>query len=258
MLLVADLGFPAFWLFVPWAAVVCLWMVLRVAERDGAERWRAVVMQATWSLAAILGGKLFAMAEAGRVFDIDGGLHRGWRYSGGFIGVAIAAVLFRPWVLPGISPARYADWLAPSFAVGHALMRLSCYFNGCCTGRVCDAAWCLSFHPGSAVAGEQFASGVLASPFLPSLPVLPLHFLFLAAALGVALFLSGFDPHRRFDGQTFLLFLVLHEGTKFGLEFLREPSEPVLQVAAAVPAVLGVIALYLTRGLRTGDATQTR
>jgi phosphatidylglycerol:prolipoprotein diacylglycerol transferase len=246
----AQLGVPAFWLLVPWAAVVCLWMVLRVAERDGVGRWQVIAAQAAWSATAIAGAKLFAMAEAGRLLDADGVLQRGWRYSGGFVGIAIGAAIARPLLLPAVSWARYADWLAPAFAAGHAIMRVSCYLNGCCTGAVCSAGWCVSFPAGSTVAAEQYAAGLLQSPLAASLPVLPLHFLFFAAALGVAFLLSAIDPFRRFDGQTFLWFLVLHEGSKFGLEFLREPRELVLQLAAAVPAAAGLAALVATRSLR--------
>jgi prolipoprotein diacylglyceryltransferase len=244
------IGFPPFWLLVPWTAVLCLWLVQRAAARDGVERWRVVALQLAWSLAALAGAKAFSILETGRVFEADGALNRGWRYSGGVLGMALGVSALRPFLLPSVALARYADWLAPVFAFGHAVMRGSCFLNGCCTGAVCHSAWCLTFPPGSTVVAEQFAAGLLASPYQASLPVLPLHLLFLAMALGVGLFLLAFDPYRRFDGQTFLLFLVLHEGGKLGLEFLRVPEVPALEAAAAVPAAVGLIALLAMRGRR--------
>ncbi len=207
-------------------------------------------MQAGWSLFALAGAKGLSLLEPGALGPISQELAGGWRYSGGFAGLLVGTLVLRPLLLPAVSLARYADWMAPAFALAHAAMRVSCFLNGCCIGEVCRSGFCLSYAPMSTASQEQFARGALATPLMPSEPVLPLQLLFLAAALLVGLGLLRFDRHRRFDGQTFLLFLVLHEGSKAGLELLRFPQVPMLQVAALVPALFGAgaLAIVMLRG----------
>jgi len=87
----------------------------------------------------------------------------------------------------------------------------------------------------------------------PSHPVLPLHLLFMAASLAVGLFLMWFDGRRSFNGQTALLYLVLHEGAKGLLESLREPYVLQLQLtsllisAGALAVLLAMLARYRKR-----------
>ena len=76
-----------------------------------------------------------------------------------------------------------------------------------------------------------------------SLPVLPLHVLFGLASLGVGCLLYFFDPHRRYDGQVILLYLVLHEGAKFGFELFRHPPSQLLQLSSLTPALVGAVML---------------
>lgn len=44
------------------------------------------------------------------------------------------------------------DLLAPSTALGIAIGRIGCYFNGCCFGLPTDVPWCVSFPEGSLAA----------------------------------------------------------------------------------------------------------
>jgi phosphatidylglycerol:prolipoprotein diacylglycerol transferase len=214
-----------------------------MAERDGIAARRVLAMQAGFSVLAILGAKLFSIAErGGELGTFSGELSGGWRYPGGLAGLVLGMVVLRPWLLPGVSLLRYADWIAPAFALSHAVMRISCFLNGCCTGDICYRPWGLAYAPGSVVASEHLAGGLI-PPGAPSEPVLPLQLLFLLAAGAVGLFLLRLDRRRRFDGQIFLLFLALHEGSEFALEFLRSPEVPALELAAGVPAAIGTFAL---------------
>jgi phosphatidylglycerol:prolipoprotein diacylglycerol transferase len=137
---------------------------------------------------------------------------------------------------------RYADWTGPTTAFAHATLRISCFLTGCCTGEICHRPWCVSYPTHSAVWQHHLTS----SPIPPGAwtePVFPLHLAFLLAALGIGGLLAWFDRRRRFDGQTFLLFLAVHEGAKFTLEFFRDPVVPAVRLAAGIPAAVGVAIL---------------
>jgi phosphatidylglycerol:prolipoprotein diacylglycerol transferase len=44
-----------------------------------------------------------------------------------------------------LPPLAMADLLAPGVALGIALGRIGCFFNGCCFGGVCDLPWAVQF-----------------------------------------------------------------------------------------------------------------
>lgn len=110
--------------------------------------------------------------------------------------------------------------------------------------------YCLSYSPGSQAWYIQFKQGLLPHASHPSHPVLPLHFLFMAASFGVGLFLMWFDTRRSFDGQIALLYLVLHDGAKGLLESFREPYVAQLQLTSLLISAVGLIALIIILRVR--------
>ena len=77
--------------------------------------------------------------------------------------------------------------------------------------------------------------------------MLALPILFFFASLAAAVFLLKFDRHRRYDGQVFLLFLLVHELPKSLLELLRVPLIPAQLMAAIAAGVLGLLGLLYLR-----------
>jgi len=51
-----------------------------------------------------------------------------------------------------ISILRFFDAAAPSLALGLALSRIGCFFNGCCFGKPGSLPWCVAF-PDNSPAG---------------------------------------------------------------------------------------------------------
>jgi phosphatidylglycerol---prolipoprotein diacylglyceryl transferase len=240
-------GLKPFLLLLPFALVAANVVVLGRARREEFPLGRLVALQLGAGVFALAGAKGFSLAETGwtpsqPLPDLAAG---GWRYPGGLAGLVVGLLLLRPWLAPGLSLARYADWNALALPLGHLILRASCFLAGCCVGEICDSAFCLRYPPQSQVWFHQLAAHQLSNPDAGSEPVFPLHFAFAAVALAVFVFLRWFDPKRRFDGQTFLLFLVLHDGAKLALEFLRSPSEPQLATAAALSAGFGLVALLV-------------
>ena len=115
--------------------------------------------------------------------------------------------------------------------------------NGCCTGPECTAIYCLSYEPGSQVWYVQLQQGLLDHSSHPSNPVLPLHFLFMGASLGVGIFLMWFDTKRSFNGQIGLLFLILHDGAKGILESFRVPYVGELQQTSLLTCAAALLVL---------------
>jgi prolipoprotein diacylglyceryltransferase len=135
-----------------------------------------------------------------------------------------------------------------------ALVRISCFLNGCCTGAECDSAFCFSYSVGSQAWYVQLKEGLLHSASHPSHPVLPLHFLFMGASFAVGMFLMWFDNRRSFDGQIALLYLFLHDGAKGLLESFRVPYVQELQLTSLSISAAGLIALIIIMRFRRNSS----
>ncbi len=126
-------------------------------------------------------------------------------FYGGLFGASAACILFcRVYKL---ALWRFADVLAPSVALGHAIGRIGCLMNGCCFGRQCDLPWAIKFPP----AHETYPHAVHPTQIYESL----LNFgLYLALAW-------VFRKGRKFDGQIFAIYLMGYAVVRSTVEIFR-------------------------------------
>jgi phosphatidylglycerol:prolipoprotein diacylglycerol transferase len=229
-------------------------------RQDGIRVGRAVGMLLLIAVVAFLGAKLFSLYVRG--WEVYQPLWAEWRgglrYPGALIAMVVLGPLLKRWILPELPLARFLDVLAITVCFAFALVRISCWMNGCCTGPPCSGFLCLSYAPGSQVWYVHLQHGLLASASQHSLPVLPLHFLFMAASLSVGLFLMWFDGRRSFDGQLALLYLVLHDGAKGLLESFRDPYVAQLQLTSLLTSAAGLVALLIILRWRRGKSAATQ
>ena len=145
----------------------------------------------------------------------------GLTYYGGFIGASLAA-----WYV--LNADRFPFWKSADMAgiavpFGLGVGRMGCLLAGCCFGKPSEAAWAITFPPGSPASEAQFQHGLLHSPHLSSLPVQPTQIYESAGSLAIAavllLYLHG---RKRYDGHVFLAFIVLYAALRFMLEFWRD------------------------------------
>ena len=225
-------------------------------RNEGIRAGRAIILLLALAFVALLGAKLFSLQVRGwelyqpLSYELRGGL----RYPGALLAMILVGPLLKRWILPTLPLRRFLDVLAITVCFSFALVRISCFMNGCCTGPECTAAYCLSYQPGSQVWYLQLQQGLLEHASHPSHPVLPLHFLFMAASLAVGIFLMWFDGRRGFDGQIALLYLVLHDGAKGLLESFRVPYVPQLQLTSLLISAAGLIALIIIMRYRSKNS----
>jgi phosphatidylglycerol:prolipoprotein diacylglycerol transferase len=95
------------------------------------------------------------MRDPMRIFAVwEGGL----AYFGGFV-LAVPVAFW--YIVRNKFPVwRFADIAAPGFALGIAVGRIGCLFNGCCFGTPTDLPWGIRFPEGCA-AYAQFGSASL-------------------------------------------------------------------------------------------------
>lgn len=199
-------------------------------------------------ICGVLGGRVMyiilyqwqeLMADPATVLDISRGIS-GLVWYGSFIGGFLAfliCILYRKLPLMLVT-----DIESPYLALGYAIVRVGCFMNGCCYGKVTDSAW-----------GVIFAHGGL-------LPRYPTQLFSSALNLIIFAILWRLYRQRRFDGQVFSVYLMLYAVYRFLVEFWRENSiyfgifSYAQLVACGLFAAGAVLYMYLAR--RSGGALQ--
>jgi prolipoprotein diacylglyceryltransferase len=240
-------GLDALRLMISPIAVFGIVFFVLYLRNDHIRTGRAVGLLIAIAVVALLGAKAFSLHVRGWELyqPLANELRSGLRYPGALLGMILLGPLLKRWILPDLPLLRFLDVLAITVCFCLALVRFSCFMNGCCTGPECEAIYCLSYEPGSQAWYVQFQQGLLDHATHASNPVLPLHFLFMAASFGVGVFLMWFDSKRGFNGQVALLYLVLHDGAKGLLESFRVPYVAELQVTSLSISAAGLIALII-------------
>jgi phosphatidylglycerol:prolipoprotein diacylglycerol transferase len=213
-----------------------------LARRSGWERPEEIVDVAVWAvLAGVVGSRLNYLL----LYEPAEFLRHPWiffRFSGG-------GLVFYGGLALGIAVGGYLAWrrrlgfwatgdlLAPFLAIGYGIVRVGCFLNGCCFGRVTHVPWAVVF--------PSLADGL---PRHPS----QLY----AAAMGLILgFLLLFFYRRRpFSGAVFLAYIGGSALERIIEDFFRDtvmysPTFTLAQVVSAGIFAL-VVPLYLWRARR--------
>ncbi len=183
----------------------------------------------------------FADEPLWKIFNIrDGGLEF---YGGVILSVVVALGYMTAKKLP---IKLFVDLLAPALMLGLAFGRVGCFLNGCCQGQVSNVPWAISFPYGSYVYQDHVSEGRLTVPaelldergwIIPvnqlsdaqrkiaagqrSLLVHPAQLYGIAMALLLSWLLSRYFWRRKYEGQVFVLMMILYGVARFGLEMLR-------------------------------------
>jgi phosphatidylglycerol---prolipoprotein diacylglyceryl transferase len=161
-------------------------------------------------------------------------------FSGGLIAVAPAMV----WYLRRHHLSFWAigDLWAPGLALGQALGRIGCFMAGCCFGRPTDLPWSIVFtHPNT-----------LAPPNIPLHPTQLYSFL---TGIGIFVVLMLLYSRRRFPGQIFIWYLILHSTARLFVERFRADDRGFIpgtemsftQLIAALILLSAIVALFVLK-----------
>lgn len=162
-------------------------------------------------------------------------------FYGGMIAAVLIAIIYLK--LKHLSILLYLDILTPSLAIGHAIGRIGCFFNGCCYGKVPESGSLFGFlavrFPRIVdkimVTPEHFSEQVIGSPpyvdhlykglitdeAVCSLPVYPTQLF--SAAMNFAFFVivTYMFRTRKFNGQIWWSYLIMYAVGRFLIECIR-------------------------------------
>ena len=209
---IGPLSIYSYGLFVAAAFLISSFLVLRESEKAHLSKESVLDCLIAILVAGVVGGRLLFVAVnweyyAGdplKVFMITEG---GMAIHGAIIAAVLAgAVMTR---IKGIPFWKGADLIAPYIALGQAIGRIGCLFNGCCYGRVIESGFGIIF-PGDAVMK------------VPTQIYSSLGLLFIYMALRVI------GHKKETNGRLFALYLIFYSAFRFFIDFLRGDNPPVL------------------------------
>ena len=133
------------------AMLVCTELAARRAVRNGGDRDTIGDLSLWLFLFGILGARIFFFLQypdqLTHWYKFPAIWEGGLVIYGAVIGAFVTLLVFAK--RRRIRPLWLMDVIAPSVALGIALGRLGCLFNGCCYGDYCDHAWSFRFPPAS-------------------------------------------------------------------------------------------------------------
>lgn len=187
------------------------------------------------AVGSLIGARLFYVAAhwndyySKNVLEIFQVWNGGLVFYGGLLGGGIGLVLMAR--TKQLNVARLGDAVAAPLALGTAIGRLGCYFNGCCYGIPAKAPWGVNF----------FGDG----------RYLPTQLIELAWALimfGIIFFWLEKKVEFKSDGSLFIIYLVLYSSGRFFVEFIRFSTWKlfgVLSFAQLVSLAVFAVSLYI-------------
>ena len=198
-------GRPVYWygIMIAAAFLACITHLSVLGRREGRSYgfvsdlgfWIMVAGVIGARSAYVLANLSYFANEPSQIMRVDQG---GLVYYGGFIGAALASIIYAR--LKRVPLLPFADFVITALPLGQAIGRIGCFLNGCCYGAPGAWPWCVS------VAGAERH------------PV-PLYETFFCLALyGI---LVWYYRRRPRSGRVFALYLILYPLGRFLLEFWR-------------------------------------
>ncbi len=222
------------------AVLVCSTLVAREARRRGLDPNVILDLMFWVVLGGIVGARIFYIFLdwehfAGDPLEVFKLHHGGLAFQGGLLGGLLVGWFFlRCKKMPALP---VMDLLAPYIALGHAIGRIGCFFNGCCYGK--PVAWGIYFpvHEARLHPTQLYESFGLLLLFL---------------------FLRNYATRPHPAGDVFCTYLVLAALLRFANEFFRaDHVEIFLGLSIFQLVSLGILAagvyakLYLQSRRRT-------
>ena len=205
------------------AVLLSTYLAAKKAKKDADHIYNLV---AYIVIGLIIGGRLtYVLAhlkDFTNILDIFKIWEGGLIFYGGLIGALLAASIYLK--KNKLNFWKYLDILAPYTALGIAIGRIGCFLNGCCHGLKTNVPWAI-YHLGELRHPTQLYSSLNA----------------------LIIFLILRKVKKKFNGQIFLLFLLLYSATRFVIEFFRYYEFRIFSLTGSqiISIILFIIALIL-------------
>jgi len=213
------------------AVLIAVFGIGRQLRKEGYEPEIAIDLILLSVIFGIIGGR-FAyivtyewadfLRDPWMVLSIREGGIQGLVWYGSLVGGVIPFLLYLRKKKLAVWPI--ADIFAPFVALGYALVRIGCFLEGCCYGRVTSSWLGLVF------------------PTVDSFSRYPTQLFSSFLNLILFLILIWLYPRRRFPGQVFIVYLIGYSVYRFIVEYFRESLIMVGPISLGQVYTLGLLA----------------
>jgi len=233
-------------LFVAIGFFVGLMITARLAKSEGISPQQVMDMGFIIILSAIIGSRvMYVLMNASYYRHAPLDMLKIWEgglvFSGGVIGVVLTMV----WYIKrnGLPLGKIADLWAPAIAIGQGIGRIGCFMAGCCYGKPTDLIWGVTFTH----------SHSLASPL--NVPLHPTQIYSSISGFIIFLVVLLLYLRKKFQGQVFLWFLILHSTARLATERFRGDDRGILlgsnmsmtQLVAVLILISSVTILFVVK-----------
>jgi phosphatidylglycerol:prolipoprotein diacylglycerol transferase len=235
------------------ALVVAFWLGIelsaRLAKKRGLDPVRILDLGLVVLVSSLVGSRLLYVLTHWAEYEHDRmGILRIWEGGLTFYGGLVCGLVFGMLYLrrKGLPVLTVSDLVAPQIALGIAIARVGCFFNGCCFGKESNLPWAVVF-PADCQAGWV----------MPGKHLYPTQIYSALANLVLFVVLRRLLKRGLARGVVFSAFLVSYGSWRFAIDYLRyyEPSAYLGRVGItsnqAISLVMIIVGLVLgTRQVR--------
>lgn len=203
-ILIKTNNFVIFSYFVMLAAGFTLAVGLAIirARRINIEAYNILMLGGFIGLSASAGAKLIIGIWQPEIFlSFNKFAASGLSFHGGLIGGILGAILYG--ILAKLPVIKLFDLAAPSISLAYGITRIGCFLNGCCRGISTNLFFGVKFPDSATIVHPTQLYSSLAS-FL------------------ICIVLLLYEKRKRFEGEVFLLYLLLYSIYRFIVEFFRK------------------------------------
>jgi len=193
---------------------------------------KSLLVLMSMALAVPLGARLLHFATNPLIYQQNPAklwsLHlTGFSLMGGLILAALTGIILSRWL--HFDPWPLADSVAPGLGIGIILMRIGCYLNGCCFGRITGLPWAVHFPVGS-IPYKHYLPGIIEKKSLFPLALInspgihPTQIYELLAALIITIIVIYLSRKKVPSGVPFLVFTLLFALFRWINSLFRVPA----------------------------------
>lgn len=190
----------------------------------------------------------------------------GFSLMGGLILAALTGIILSRWLR--FNPWPLADSVAPGLGIGIVLMRIGCYLNGCCFGKVSGLPWAVHFPVGS-IPYKFYLPGLIEKKSLFPLALIsspgihPTQIYELLAALIITMVIVFLIRKKTPQGVPFLVFTLLFATFRWVNSYFRIPAKslsiaewfyPLLYSTIILLSIILLIFRYKSHGARVDNS----
>ncbi len=244
---IGPLTLRTYGLFVALGCLAGLATAIRLGKSKGLDSNSILDMGFIIILSGLIGSRLLYiiinlpdyMANPLNILKIwEGGLV----FSGGLVAVIIVVLIY-------VRKNRYNLWTigdlwSPAASIGEGIGRIGCFFAGCCYGKPCDLPWAVTFTDPKTIA-------------IQNVPLHPTQIYSFLSSMIIFTILMILHKKRKYEGQLFLWFLILHSTARLFIEQFRGDSRgsvfagnlTMTQLVALIILFSAVIMLFWRRAV---------